>query len=55
MTCGAGSRCGLDPVLLWLWYGPVAADVIGPLAWELPYAHVALKKKKEQFPSWLSG
>ena len=34
-----------DPVLLWLWYRPVAA--IGPLAWEPPYATgVALKRQK---------
>ena len=27
-----------DPSLLWLWCRPVATALIGPLAWELPYA-----------------
>ena len=27
-----------DLVLLWLWYRPVARALIGPLAWEPPYA-----------------
>ena len=41
-----GHKCGLDPVLLWLWCRPAAAAPIQPLAWELPYAaHAALKKK----------
>ena len=36
-----------DPVLLWLWYRPVATAPIGPLAWEPPYAKgVALKRQK---------
>ena len=35
-----------DPALLWLWWRPAAAALIGPLAWELPFAaHVALKKQ----------
>ena len=38
MSCGVGRRHGLDPVLLWLWCGPVATALIGPLAWEPPYA-----------------
>ena len=38
-------RCGSDPVLLWL----AAAALIGPLAWELPYAvGAAVKKKKKK-------
>ena len=38
-----------DPVLLWLWCGPVAAAPIQPLAWELLYATgVALKGEKNQ-------
>ena len=36
-----GRRCGLDPVLLWLWCRPVAVAPIGPLAWEPPYAKSA--------------
>ena len=27
-----------DPALLWLWHKPVATALIGPLAWEPPYA-----------------
>ena len=34
-----------DPALLWLWRRPAATALIGPLAWEPPYAAgVALKK-----------
>ena len=37
-----------DPVLLWLWCRPVAIALIGPLAWEPPYASgVALKRKQK--------
>ena len=33
--------------MLWLWYRPAAAALIGPLAWKPPYAvDVALKEKK---------
>ena len=28
----------MDLALLWLWCRPEAADLIKPLAWELPYA-----------------
>ena len=43
-----GRRCGLDPALLWLWCGPVAAAPIPLLAWELPYAMgEALKDSKQ--------
>ena len=36
----------LDPRLLWLWDRLAATALIGPLAWELPYATgVALKSK----------
>ena len=49
MSCGVGHRHGSDPVLLWLWYKPVATAPLGPLAWELPYAvGAALKKKKRK-------
>ena len=51
MSCGVGCRCGLDPELLWLWlwHRPVTTALIGPLAWEPPYAiGVALEKAKRQ-------
>ena len=38
MSCGVGCRHGSDPALLWLWHRPVATALIGPLAWEPPYA-----------------
>jgi len=51
MSCGVGHRCGLDPVLLWLWYRPAATALIQPLAWNLHMLQVGpqkdLKKKKE--------
>ena len=37
MSRGVGRRCGLDPVLLWLWCRPVTTALIQPLAWEPPY------------------
>ena len=37
MNCDEGHRLGLDPTLL-CWCRPVAAALIGPLGWELPYA-----------------
>ena len=49
VSCGVGRRCGSDPVLLWLWHGPVATAPIRPLAWEPPYAEgAALKQTNEQ-------
>ena len=49
MNCDVGHRCGLDTVLLWLWWRPAAAAPIRPLAWELPYASgAALKRQKEK-------
>ena len=49
MSCGVGSRHGLDLGLLWLWLWPAAVALIGPLAWEPPYAAgVALEKAKRQ-------
>ena len=53
-----GHRCGSDPTVLLLWCRPVATAVIGPVAWELPYAAGAApekgkrkkkKRKKEKF------
>ena len=38
MSYGVGRRCGLDPVLLWLWCRPAATAAIRPLAWETPCA-----------------
>ena len=44
-----GCRCGLDPVLLWLWHRPAATALIQPLAWEPPYAvGAALEMSKRQ-------
>ena len=49
MSCGVGHRHALDPELLWLWHRPVATALIGPLAWEPPYAAgAALEKAKRQ-------
>ena len=38
MSCGVGGTCSSDPGLLWLWCRSAAAALIGPLAWEPPYA-----------------
>ena len=47
VSCDAGLRGSLDPELPWLWHRPAAVALIGPLAWELPYAMgAALKKQK---------
>ena len=52
MSCGVGRRCGLDPILLWLWGRLAAVAVIQPLVWEPPYATgVALRKAKKE-KSW---
>ena len=49
MSCGVGRRRGSNPVLLWLWPKPAAAALIGPLAWELPYAAgMTLKRQKKE-------
>ena len=50
MSCGVGHRRGLDLTLLWLWHSLAATTLIGPLAWEPPYAWgwgMALKAKKK--------
>ena len=47
MSCGVGHRHGYEPALLWLWHRLVAITLIGPVAWEPPYATgVALKRPK---------
>ena len=49
MSCAIGRGCSSDPMLLWLWCRLPAAALIGPLAWEPPYAaDAALKKKREK-------
>ena len=49
MTCAVGHRCGSDPVLLRLWCRPADVALIGPLAWETPYAmDAALEKTKKK-------
>ena len=46
MSYGVGHS---DLALLWLWYRPIAAALIPPLAWEPPYASdAALKRQKQQ-------
>ena len=45
MSCGVGCRCRSDPTLLWLWCRLAATGLIGPLAWEPPYASRAALKK----------
>jgi len=46
--CGIDHRQGSDPDLLWLWCRPEATALIGPLAWEPPYAMgAALKRDKK--------
>ena len=47
MCCGVGRRQGSDLVLLWLWCR-LAVALIGPLAWEPPYAMGAAQKKTRQ-------
>ena len=45
--CGVGRRRGSDPTLLWPLHRPATTALIGPLAWEPPYAvGMALKRQK---------
>ena len=47
MSGGVDKGCGLD--LMWLWLWPAAVALIGPLAWEPPYAEgTALQKQKKK-------
>ena len=56
MSCGVGHRRGSDPSLLWLWCMPAAVALIGPLAWEHPYAAgAALKSQKKKTNKKLSS
>ena len=49
MSCDVGYRHSSDSKLLWLWCRLAAVALIGPLAWEPPYAMgVALKNKKQK-------
>ena len=48
MSYGVGHRHSSDLALLWLWYWQVAVAPIQPLAWELPYATLKSKIKKER-------
>ena len=47
VSCDVGYRCGSDMALLWLWCRLAAVALIQPLAWELPCAVGAKKKKKK--------
>ena len=48
MSCGVGRRLSSNLVLLWLWCRLAAVALIGPIAWEPPYAAgAALKRKKK--------
>ena len=54
MSCGVGCKRVLAPALLWLWCRLAAVALIGPLAWEPPYAaDMALKSKKKSHPFFL--
>ena len=49
VSCGIGRGWGSDPKLLWLWRRPAAVALIGPLAWEPPFAlGVALENAKKK-------
>ena len=46
MSCSVGFRWSLDPALLWLLCRLAATALIGPLAWEPPYATGAALKSQ---------
>ena len=48
MSCGVGHRHGSDLVLLWLWHRLAAVALVGPLAWEPPYAAGAAPKRQKK-------
>ena len=48
MSCGIGHRHDSDLAFLWLWRRPMATSLIGPLAWEAPYAMAAALEKAEK-------
>ena len=48
MSCGVGCRCGLDPLLLWLWRRPVAIALTRPQAWEPLYAAGAAQERTKR-------
>ena len=49
LQAAVGNRCGLNPVLLWLWCRPAAVAPVPLLAQELQYATgAALKRKKKK-------
>ena len=50
MSCGVGHRCGLDLMLLWLWCRLTGVALIGPLAWEPPYATGVAPQKAKKNP-----
>ena len=43
-----GRRCGLDPLLLWLWCKPAATTPVQSLAWALSYVMAAALKRKRK-------
>ena len=47
VSCGVGHRQSPDPELLWLRYRLAATVLIGPLAWEPPYASIASLKRQK--------
>ena len=50
MSCGVGCRRSSDPALLWLWCRPAATALVGPLAWESPYATGGSLKNQKNAP-----
>ena len=48
LSCGVGHRQGSDLALLGLGCRPATAALVGPLAFELPYAAGEVLKKRER-------